>query len=175
MATEIMLDIYRQMYSEALPSVNFDDLMDKADINELGQKIISFDNYFLAQERQEQIIKEHLKSKRLTKLKKQAISNSLWLGCSPSSANFYFILERKSDKLIKKSDSIRWIEFNEDKTFKEWYDTIKVGRSLLMSPLNAFFTWQTTPVTEIISQKENIIEFKTENSTYTLTKIIVDE
>jgi hypothetical protein len=37
-----------------------------------------------------------------------------------------------------------------------------------MSPFNAFFTWQTTPVTEIVEQKEGYVKFKTANSNYEL-------
>ena len=50
---------------------------------------------------------------------------------------------------------------------------IRVGRSLLMSPFNHFFTWQTTVVTEIIASEpdSSYIKFKTENSTYELFKL----
>lgn len=82
-----------------------------------------------------------------------------------------YTLVREHDNLTVGSTDIRWIEFNDDKTFKKAFKTIKVGRSLLMSPFNAFFTWATTSVTEIISQEKNEIVFKTKNSTYTLTKI----
>ena len=77
-----------------------------------------------------------------------------------------YTLVREHDNLTVGSADIRWIEFNDDKTFKKAFKTIKIGRSLFMSPFNAFFTWATTPVTEIISQEK----FKTKNSTYTLTK-----
>jgi hypothetical protein len=42
----------------------------------------------------------------------------------------------------------------------------------LMSPFHPFtFTWQTTPITEIIEQREGYIKFKTKNSNYELFKI----
>lgn len=161
---KIVLDIYRQMYLEASPSVDFNNLLEKS-------KIIHFDNYFLSVERQDEIIEENLKGKRLTKLKKAQIKNTVWLGCSPSSVDFHYVLERERDGLIKRSPRIRWLEFNENRRFKEWYDDIAVGRGLIMSPFSIFFTWQTTLVTEIISQENNEIKFKTENSTYKLTKV----
>jgi hypothetical protein len=46
-----------------------------------------------------------------------------------------------------------------------------VNRSLLMSPFNDFFTWQTTPITEIIEQRDGYIKFKTSNSIYELYKL----
>jgi len=40
-----------------------------------------------------------------------------------------------------------------------------------MSPFNQFFTWQTTPITEIVEEKDDYIKFNTQNSVYTLTKL----
>ena len=61
---------------------------------------------------------------------------------------------------------------NEDGSFKEKHDTFAIGRSLLMSPFSQFFTWQTTPITEIVGAEADLsyLKFKTENSCYTLTK-----
>jgi hypothetical protein len=80
-------------------------------------------------------------------------------------------LVRERDGLVKQSQDIKWIEFNEDGTYKETFKEIAIDRSLVMSPFNKFFTWQTTLVTEIIEQKENYIKFATENSVYELFKI----
>lgn len=79
-------------------------------------------------------------------------------------------LTRIGDRLIKQSSDIKWIEFNENGRFKEDFSEIKEGRSLLMSPFNMFYTWQTTSVTEILEQTENVIRFKTKNSEYKLEK-----
>jgi hypothetical protein len=77
-------------------------------------------------------------------------------------------LVRSRDQLTKTSLAVRWLEFNENGTYKEGFDEIAVGRSLIMSPFNDFFTWQTTLVTEIIEQREDYIKFKTNNSNYEL-------
>jgi hypothetical protein len=77
-------------------------------------------------------------------------------------------LVRGRDQLTKTSIAVRWLEFNENGTYKEGFDEIAVGRSLIMSPFNDFFTWHTTIVTEIIEQREDYIKFKTENSNYEL-------
>jgi hypothetical protein len=63
---------------------------------------------------------------------------------------------------------VKWLEFDEDGKFKQDFSQIAVGRSLLMSPFNASFTWQTTLVTEIVEKKHRYIKFKTENSNYEL-------
>lgn len=79
---------------------------------------------------------------------------------------------RRSDGLYNESNDIKWLEFNDDSTFKEDNDhDSAVGRSLLMSPFNAFVTWQTTPMTEIISIDTGKLVFKTKNSIYTLSTI----
>ena len=80
-------------------------------------------------------------------------------------------LVRERDGLTKQSEKIIWIEFNDEGRFKEKYDEIAVGRSLLMSPFNDFFTWQTTTVTEIVEERDDYIKFKTENSNYELCKL----
>ena len=80
-------------------------------------------------------------------------------------------LVRDNDGLTKESVSVTWVEWTEYGLGKEMHDDIAIGRSLLMSPFSIAFTWQTTPVTEIIVMEENLIKFNTKNSTYTLTKI----
>lgn len=167
---DIMFDILRQMYKEADPSADFDSLMEKATINERGQKDIHFESYYLSQERQDQIIEEQLKGRRLTKIKKQMIKNSMYLGCFPCSVDFYYRLTR-TDGLVKEAKRVRWITFGDDLRFKDWYNDIQVGRSLLMSPFNDYFTWQTTLVTEVLADGK----FKTENSEYKLERIIIKD
>ena len=77
-------------------------------------------------------------------------------------------LVRERDGLTKQSSEVIWLEFNEDGTFKEKHDKPAIGLSLLMSPFNMFFTWQTTPITEIVEEREDYIKFKTLNSNYEL-------
>jgi hypothetical protein len=80
-------------------------------------------------------------------------------------------LVREIDGLTKQSEKILWLEFNNSGRFKEKYEEIEIGRSLIMSPFNDFFTWQTTEVTEVIENNKDYIKFKTKNSTYELFKL----
>jgi hypothetical protein len=82
-------------------------------------------------------------------------------------------LVRSGDGLTKHSVDILWIEWNEDSTFKEKHDTFAIGRSLLMSPFNQFFTWQTTSITKILAATadSSYIKFETKNSNYELFKL----
>ena len=80
-------------------------------------------------------------------------------------------LVRERDGLTKQSEKVMWIEFDTDGRFKEKFDVIAEGRSLLMSPFSRVYTWQTTTVTEIVEQREDYVKFKTENSIYELFKL----
>jgi hypothetical protein len=80
-------------------------------------------------------------------------------------------LVRERDGLIKQSFDVCWLEFNEDGTYKATHKDIAVNLSLLMSPFNFNFTWQTTPVIEIVDKQDNYIKFITKNSNYELFKL----
>jgi hypothetical protein len=64
-----------------------------------------------------------------------------------------------------------WVEWNEEGRFKARHPLPEVGLSLIMSPFNQFITWQTTPITEVLEEKENYLKFKTKNSVYELWKL----
>jgi len=80
-------------------------------------------------------------------------------------------LVRERDDLTKYSDGVIWVEWNEDRTLKAKHEFIGVGYSLLMSPFNHSFTWQTTEVTEITEKGDFHVKFKTKNSNYALYKV----
>ena len=80
-------------------------------------------------------------------------------------------LVRESDKLTKQSVAVKWLEWNEMGRFKASHDEPAIGLSLIMSPFNDTFTWQTTDITEIVEQRDGYIKFHTKNSTYELFKL----
>jgi len=84
---------------------------------------------------------------------------------------FNWKLVRERDGLTKQSKDIKWLEWNEEGRFKADHKEPAVGRALLMSPFNDFFTWMTTDVTEIVEEREDYIKFKTRNSNYELWKL----
>ena len=84
--------------------------------------------------------------------------------------DYNYRLVRERDGLTKTSIAVKWLEFDEEGKYKADFQDVAVGRSLLLSPFNYHFTWQTTPVTEILSETENYIRFATENSIYELFK-----
>jgi hypothetical protein len=84
---------------------------------------------------------------------------------------FNWKLVRERDGLTNQSKDIKWIEWNEEGRYKADHKEPAIGRALLMSPFNDFFTWMTTDVTEIVEERENYIKFKTRNSNYELWKL----
>ena len=80
-------------------------------------------------------------------------------------------LVRERDGLTKQSNDVIWFEWNEEGRFKSKHKEPAIGRSLIMSPFNDFFTWQTTTITEIVEQTNSYIKFKTQNSNYELFKL----
>jgi len=84
---------------------------------------------------------------------------------------FNYKLVRERDGLTKQSKGITWVEWNEDSTSKSIHDEPIIGRSLVMSPFNQFYTWQTTTITEIVEQKDGYVKFKTGNSTYEIFRL----
>ena len=84
---------------------------------------------------------------------------------------FNWKLVRERDGLINQSKEVMWVEWNEEGRFQSKHNEPAIGRSLIMSPFNQFFTWQTTTITEIVEEREDYIKFKTQNSNYELHKI----
>jgi len=81
-------------------------------------------------------------------------------------------LVRQEDNLIKQSNQIGWVEWNDDGTFKSIHDEPMVGRALILDPQKINYTWLTTVITEILDNGWlSYIKFKTQNSTYVLEKL----
>ena len=84
---------------------------------------------------------------------------------------FNWKLVRERDGLTKQSKDIKWLEWNEEGRYRADHKEPTVGRALLMSPFNDYFTWMTTDITEIVEERDDYIKFKTRNSNYELWKL----
>ena len=84
---------------------------------------------------------------------------------------FNWKLVRERDGHTAQSKAIKWLEWNDEGRFKAEHGKPAIGRSLIMSPFNQFFTWQTTTITEIVEEREDYIKFNTLNSVYELWKL----
>lgn len=79
-----------------------------------------------------------------------------------------YVLTRIDDGKQIPCAVIKFIEWNEDGTFKSVHDTPSVGRSIITDPgLYGNYRWLTSVITEVITDNK----FKTKNSTYTLHKV----
>lgn len=81
----VVMPIYRQMYKEAEPSADFDELLESLikEGKKLDWSVIK--NYYLSMDRQTEILDEHAKKHKLTKREKYKVSKEIFLGCSPNS------------------------------------------------------------------------------------------
>ena len=163
---DLLLKIYRALYTEI--GVDVDKLIENGTTKKEGW----FNDYFLAHEKQEEILESILKKERFPKYKKQIIKNSIWLGASPSSVDFYYKLTR-IDGLTKESKRIKWVEFDENGKFSKEHSSPAIGRSLIMSPFSISYTWMTTLIKGILEEGRDFVRFKTENSEYYLEKILI--
>jgi hypothetical protein len=80
-----MLNCYRELFANSTPKGDFDKLMEEAEINEFGQKVIPFMDYEIDEEAFEDILQKYIedKSLKLSKYEKRGFSISIHLGCSP--------------------------------------------------------------------------------------------
>ena len=80
-----MLDCYRELFANSTPKGDFDKLMEEAELNEWGQKVIPFMYYELDEDLFQSILQKYIddKSLKLSKYEKRSFSISIHLGCSP--------------------------------------------------------------------------------------------
>lgn len=89
-------------------------------------------------------------------------------GKKPEPKIFYLTREEDGKKIA--GLSYKFVEWNENGTGKDLHDEPQVGFSFIMDPNPIDFTWLTTQITEILTNDEKLLNFKTKNSTYTLEK-----
>lgn len=82
---KILMDIYQDLYQNATPTVDFKELVDNAEINEMGQKVIPFDDYEIDDDKMIKIIEKHLDKNGVPNYQYEAFKNTILLGCSPKS------------------------------------------------------------------------------------------
>ena len=82
---EILLEIYRKVYSVSEPPADFDELVANAELNERGEKDIKFMNYECEESVMQQIFDETMAKYKIKPYKQKHFSFSFWLGCSPKS------------------------------------------------------------------------------------------
>lgn len=82
--------------------------------------------------------------------------------------SYKYKLIRSRDNFTVTGTKVLWLEWNENGTFKQEYDSPRVGTSLVLDPHYGTYTWLTTVVESFTEQEKGVIEFKTSNSNYKL-------
>jgi len=80
---KIIHDTYVELYNNAEPKADFDELVANATINDRGEKVIPFDDYIISKESMDSIIQSFIKRYKINKYMAGQYSACICLGCSP--------------------------------------------------------------------------------------------
>lgn len=78
-----ILECYVELYKHATPQADFNELVASAGTNELGQKVIEFNNYEMDETLACDIISTVGKKYKFSKWEQKQLSVTIHLGCSP--------------------------------------------------------------------------------------------
>lgn len=76
-------ECYELLYENSEPKADFKKLVDEAEFNERGQKVIDFNAYEIEEEKFFDILDDVIKRYKIKSYRAQAFRNSILLGCSP--------------------------------------------------------------------------------------------
>ena len=86
--TDIVFDVYRDMYKNATPYADFDTLFETSEISNDGKKIIHYENYMIDKIMSDEILQHHIVKNGLNEAEAQKLIVSVLLGCSPKYKNY---------------------------------------------------------------------------------------
>lgn len=79
-----LMHCYRQLFAHSTPAASFDELVENARVNEVGQKQIDFMAYEIDESVADEIIEQTIKDFKIKpKYVQQQFRNTIYLGCSP--------------------------------------------------------------------------------------------
>lgn len=82
---KIIHETYELLFKASEPSVDFNELLKNAIINERGEKVIPFNDYVIEEKVMDNIIKSTIKKYKMNTYEERAFSVNIYLGCSPKS------------------------------------------------------------------------------------------
>jgi len=82
---KVMLELFREAYKAATPPADFDELYEKAHLNELGERVIDFDSYVIENEVLDRIFEDTMKKFKVPKWKRRGYRFHYDLGAIPRS------------------------------------------------------------------------------------------
>lgn len=80
---KILHELYRRAFDQSTPKGDFDQLMENAEINQWGQKVIPYMDYECEEEVLQNIFESVMKEFRVPVPRRKAFSFHFYLGCSP--------------------------------------------------------------------------------------------
>lgn len=80
---KIIHDTYIELYKNAEPQADFSKLVEEAEINERGEKVIPFNDYEISIAAMDSIINGFQRRYKMNKYYCGVYSASIYLGCSP--------------------------------------------------------------------------------------------
>jgi hypothetical protein len=78
-----IMECYVKLFKKSTPSADFKELMDNAEINKEGHKVIDFMAYEIKQDLYEEIVDSIIRKYKIKGFKKQQFKTTITLGCSP--------------------------------------------------------------------------------------------
>jgi len=80
---KILHELYRRAFARSTPQGDFDSLMENAEINEQGEKVIPYMDYECEEEVLQEVFNSVMKEFRVPVPRRKAFSFHFYLGCSP--------------------------------------------------------------------------------------------
>lgn len=78
-------ELYTIAYKESAPSADFEKLYEEAPLNEEGQKVIAYDDYYLHRDRFEKLIEEVGSRYKFSEWEEHSFRFNAYLGAGPTS------------------------------------------------------------------------------------------
>ena len=80
---EALYEAYRRAYKVSTPSADFDQLLNDAEIDEHGRKVIPYMEYECEEAVMTKILDDVIKEYNIKHIDEKAMRFSFWLGCGP--------------------------------------------------------------------------------------------
>jgi hypothetical protein len=80
---KIILDCYQELYENSTPKGDFKQILENAKFNEMGEKIIPYNDYELDKTVYENIINKYVKKYKMDDYTHSVFNFRIYLGCGP--------------------------------------------------------------------------------------------
>jgi hypothetical protein len=81
---QLIEECYRELYREAEPSADFDQLLEQAPLDSMGRKVIDYESYYIPKEKFEEIAEKHKNKMKMYKFEESSYNLAIYLGATPT-------------------------------------------------------------------------------------------